>query len=171
MRSFLFSALALVTLVAMPSCAGYRIGAVKPAALEGINTISVPNVKNLTLEPRVDVYMTNAIISRIQEDGTYRVATQSGADAVLECTIENITRRQLRSARFNTLRTRELGLSIVVSYKLVDLRTQAVLRRGNARGNTTIFIDANYQNAERQAVPEAAQRVADQLVSDISEGW
>ena len=155
----------------MPSCTGYRIGAVKPAALEGINTLSVPNVKNLTLEPRVDVYMTNAIISRLQEDGTYRVATKGGADAVLECTIMNITRRQLRSARFNTLRTRELGLSIVVSYKLVDLRTQAVLRRGSARGNTTIFIDANYQNAERQAVPEAAQRVADQLVSDISEGW
>ena len=80
-------------------------------------------------------------------------------------------RRQMRSARFNTLRTRELGLMLYLDFRLVDLRTQAVLRQGSVRGDTTIFIDSNYQAGEREALPEAAQRAADQLVSDLSEGW
>lgn len=171
MRPLLFSAIALAATVLMPSCAGYRVGPVKPEALQGVQTIAVPNVKNLTLEPRIDVHVTNAIISRMQEDGTYKINTQGGADASLEVTITNIERRQLRSARFNTLRTRELGLVMTLDYRLVDLRTQQVLRRGMARGETTVFIDANYQNAERQALPEAAQRAADRLVSNITEGW
>ena len=86
-------------------------------------------------------------------------------------TITDIERRQLRSARFNTLRTRELGLNLMVTYRLVDLRTQEVLRQGSARGETTVFIDANYQNAERQAIPEAAQRAAERIVSNLAEGW
>ena len=32
-----------------------------------------PIVKNLTLEPRIDAHVTNAILSRLQEDGTYKV--------------------------------------------------------------------------------------------------
>ena len=171
MRPLLFSALALTSLLFLPSCAGYRVGPVKPAQLENVQTIAVPNVKNLTLEPRIDVHMTNAIISRMQEDGTYKVATQGNADASLEVTITEIQRRQLRSARFNTLRTRELGLNLMLTYRLVDLRTQEVLRQGSARGETTVFIDANYQNAERQAIPEAAERAAERLVSNLSEGW
>lgn len=171
MRSFLFPTLALAASLLFPSCAGYRVGPVKPEALQGVNTIAVPNVKNLTLEPRIDVHVTNAIISRMQEDGTYKVATQGSSDASLEVTITNIERRQLRSARFNTLRTRELGLLVSLDYRLVDLRSQEVIRQGTARGETTVFIDANYQNAERQAIPEAAQRAAERLVSNLSEGW
>lgn len=171
MRPLLASALAFASLLFLPSCAGYRVGPVKSAQLQNVQTIAVPNVKNMTLEPRIDVHVTNAIISRLQEDGTYKVATQGNADAALEVTITNIERRQLRSARFNTLRTRELGLNLLLEYRLVDLRTQEVLRRGIARGVTTVFIDANYQNAERQALPEAAQRAAERLVSNLSEGW
>ena len=171
MRTYLLPALALAVMALFPSCAGYHIGGVKPAQLQGVQTIAVPNVKNLTLEPRVDVFVTNSIIARMQEDGTYKVANEGNADAKLEVSITNFDRRQLRSARFNTLRTRELGLSIGLEYRLVDLKTQEVLRRGTARGDTTVFIEGNHQNAERQALPEAAERAATRLVSNLSEGW
>ena len=153
------------------SCTGYHIGASKPTRLRNVHTISVPNFKNQTLEPRIDVFFTNALISRMQEDGTYQVARSGAADAVLECTITSVERRQLRSARFNTLRSRELGLRAMVEYKLIDSATQEILAQGNVRGDSTVFADANFQNAERQAVPEVAADAADDLVSRLAEGW
>jgi outer membrane lipopolysaccharide assembly protein LptE/RlpB len=171
MKNFLLPALAVISFALLPSCAGYHMGSVKPAALVNVHTLSVPNAKNLTLEPRIDAHVTNAVLSRLQEDGTYKVAREGAADAQLELTISKLERRQMRSARFNTLRTRELGLMMTVDYRLVDLRTQAVLRQGSVRGDTTIFIDSNYQAGEREALPEAAQRAADRLVSHLSEGW
>jgi hypothetical protein len=159
------------TVLSLAACAGYRVGPAKPTAMQGVATLAVPNVKNNTLEPRVDVMLTNAIISRLQEDGTYRVAREGAADAVLEVTLVRLERRQLRSARFNTLRSRELGLVADLEYRVVDLRTQEVISTGSVRGDTTIFADANYQNAERQAMPEVARRAAERLVSRIAEGW
>ena len=153
------------------SCTGYHIGASKPARLANVHTIAVPNFKNMTLDPRIDVFFTNALISRMQEDGTYKVARSGAADAILECTITSMERRQLRSARFNTLRSRELGLRAMIEYKLIDAATQQVLVQGNVRGESTVFADANFQNAERQAVPEVASNAADSLVSRLSEGW
>lgn len=164
------SALLAAALLAT-SCAGYRLGPAKPAALAHVNVIAVPNAKNETLQPRIDTLVTNAIISRLSEDGTFRVALEGDADAVLEAKIVRIERRQLRSARFNQLRSRELGLRVIVEYRLVDLETGLILRAGSERGETSVFIDANYQNAERQAIPEAANRVASRIVTNISEGW
>ena len=161
----------LFALLFLPSCAGYRLGSVKPSAFRDIHTISVPTVKNRTLEPRIDAHVTNAIISRFQEDGTYKIATSGDADAALEVTILRFDRRQLRSARFNTLRTRELGLIMTLEYQFVNLHTQTLLKKGTVRGETTVFMDGNHQSGERQALPEAADRAADSLVSIISEGW
>jgi len=160
-----------VLAIVATSCTGYHLGASKPAQMGDVHTLAVPNVKNLTLQPRIDVHFTNALISRLQEDGTYKVAREGAADAVVECTITKIERRQLRSARFNTLRSRELGLRVQVEYKVVDLRSQKLLQRGIVQGDTTVFADANFQNAERQALPEAATAAADTLVSRLAEGW
>jgi len=155
----------------LASCSGYQIGTPKPANMQHVRVIAVPNVKNDTLEPRIDVLLTNSIISRMQEDGTFETAREDKADAILQARILRIDRRQLRSARFNTLRSRELGVAIIVEYSVIDSTTQQLLRRGQVRGDTSVFIDANYQNAERQAFPEAADRAAAQIVSRISEGW
>ena len=37
------------------SCTGYHLGASKPAQMREVHTVAVPNVKNLTLQPRIDV--------------------------------------------------------------------------------------------------------------------
>lgn len=161
----------LASALLLASCNGYHMGTAKPANMEHVRVIAVPNVKNDTLEPRIDVMLTNSIISLMQEDGTFETARENAADAVLQARILRIDRRQLRSARFNTLRSRELGVSMIVEYSVIDTASQQVLRRGQVRGDSSVFIDANYQNAERQAFPEATQRAASQIVSRISEGW
>jgi hypothetical protein len=158
-------------------CAGYHIGPVKPARFEGVKTIAVNTFKNETLQPRVEVLLANALIKQIQQDGTYQVADESRADAVLEGTLEEIRRRPSRYVRGNVLQTREYTLQIRVRYKITERGTGKVLDQRTAAGTTSFFVSGSGSIAvdvnqdEIQAIPLAAEEMAVRLVSQISEGW
>ncbi|RYD34649.1 MAG: hypothetical protein EOP86_10475 [Verrucomicrobiaceae bacterium] len=155
----------------LSSCAGYHLGSDKPARMEKITKLAVPTFKNLTLEPRSSVLVTNNVIRQLQTDGTYQVVDPQYADAVLHGTIQQFERRQLRSARNNTLRTREMELRLFIHYTVDDPVTGSVLSRGNINGSTSVFLDPNLQLSERQAIDDASSRVAEELVSRLAEGW
>ncbi|MEM7145526.1 MAG: LPS assembly lipoprotein LptE [Verrucomicrobiota bacterium] len=158
-------------LLILQGCAGYQLGPVKPARFEGINTISVPLFKNETLEPRAAPMLTNAVIASLQLDGTYKVGDPTGgSDAIFNGTFKNVERRQLRSARFDTLATRELNYRVVCDWTL-SLPDGTVIDQGTDYGEAAIFLDPNFQLSERQALPLAAEDFAERVVSKISEGW
>jgi len=163
------AALALPALL-LTGCAGYTMGPVKPARLANVNSIAVPTFKNMTLEPRSSVLVTNEVIKRFQTDGSYSIASTASADAVLKGTLAEIRRRPLRSARFNTLKTREMEFEIYLDFTLEDARSREVLAVGRARGSSNIFLDENFQLTERQALNEAAAEAARDLVTRLSEG-
>ena len=162
--------LGLVVLLGMTSC-GYWLGYVKPAKFPNIRTVYVPTFQNETLEPRSSVLVTNAVIQQMQRDGTYRVGSANRSDAVLEASIMELNRQQTRSVRFDTLRTSELRFTLVVNYILRDRRTQEILDQGTVEGQVSRFLDPNFQLSERQALPDAAERLAENLVSRLGEGW
>lgn len=176
----------------MTGCAGYQMGSVKPEAYAHINRIAVPTFQNRTLEPRVSVLMTNAVIKQIQMDGTYEITTQNNADAVLRGSITRIERSQLRSERNDTFQSTELLSYLVIRWALHDPVTgekleynqasnvdennlesnsRLKIRPGQNVGRTIVFLDPNFQTSERGAIPVAAQKAAEQLVSQLSEGW
>ena len=174
MRRALFApALALL----LGGCAGYHIGPVKPAKFDGIHTIAVNNFKNDTLQPRVEVPLANAVIKQIQQDGTYKIADEANADALLEGTLEEIRRRPSRYVRGNVLQTREYTLQIKVRYKLTQRGTGKLLDERTVAGTTSFFVSgsgsiaADVNQDEIQAFPLAAEELAVRLVSQISEGW
>ncbi len=161
----------LIPVLLFTACAGYRLGSVKPKHLHEVTTIAIPTFKNETLHPQTSVMVTNAVIKRFQQDGTYRIAHSRNADAILKGTLRTVEREQLRSSPTDQLDTTELGVTLQVRYELIDRSSGAILDRGDVSGDTAIFLDPNFQLSERQAVPVAAARMADQLVSRLSEGW
>lgn len=163
--------LAAAAALLLPSCAGYQVGSSKPARMENVRTIAVPTFRNLTLEPRSAVLVTNNVVRQFQIDGTYRIADASSADALLRGTIRSFTRRQLRSARNNNLRTRELELVMDVDFVLEQTATGNLLSKGTVKGSTSVFLDPNFQLSERQALDDASRKMAEELVSRLSEGW
>lgn len=163
--------LAAAVAVLLSSCAGYRAGSDKPGRMEAVKTIAVPTFRNLTLEPRSSALVTNNVIRQFQIDGTYQIKDASNADAVLRGTIKQFTRRQLRSARNNNLRTRELELVLDVEYVVEEPVTGNLLGKGLVRGSTSVFLDPNFQLSERQAIDDASRKVAEELVSRLTEGW
>ncbi len=158
-------------------CAGYHIGPVKPAKFAGVKTIAVNTFKNATLQPRIEVLLASSLIKQIQQDGTYQIADESKADALLQGTLEEVRRHPSRSVRGNVLQTREYTLQIRVRYKLTQRGTGTVLDERPATGSTSFFVSgsgnvaADANQDELQALPLAAEDVAIRLVSQISEGW
>jgi Lipopolysaccharide-assembly len=170
----LFSQAALSVLGVVPllcaGCAGYHFGPIKPEKMASVQTLAVPTFKNMTLEPRSSVLITNEVIGRLQLDGSYKVASTAAADAVLKGTIVELRRRPLRGARFNTLRTREMEFELFVDFTVEDARTKELLTEGRARGSSQLFLDENFQLTERQSLQEAASDVAREIVTRLAEG-
>lgn len=159
------------------SCAGYHVGPIKPKRMAKVITIAVPSFKNDTLFPRAEVLLANALIKQFQQDGTYKIVRENDADAILQGHLEKIVRNPSRSVRGNVLLTREYILTLHCTYDLTDRLTGAVLERRSAVGQTSFFVSgsdtlaADLTQDERQALPLAAEDLATDIVSHLSEGW
>ena len=134
-------------------------------------TIAVPNFKNSTLIPRLEVLVTDTVIKQLQQDGTYKIGTESTSDAILDAEVVKVSRSPARSVRGNVLATQEFNLSIRVRYKLIDRSGNQLGPSGEAVGTTSFFVGTDVTTDERQALPLATEELATRLVSQLSEGW
>lgn len=155
----------------LTGCAGYQLGGNKPGHLSGVTKLAVPSFENLSLEPRLGALVTNAVIKQIQMTGAYQIVHESDAEAVLTGRIIRIKRSQFRSDRDNVLRTSQLLLSLNTDYAIRDSASGSLLHRGTAAADSYTVLDSNVQNSEAQALEDAAQRLAANIASEISEGW
>lgn len=155
----------------LSGCAGYSLGGQKPAHLRHITKIAVPTFENLTLEPRLAVLVTNAVIKQLQNHGSYQIVSKSDAEAVLEGRVQTINRSQFRSDRTNILRTSQILATLYSTFVIKDTGSGAVLHNGNAAADSYIILDANLQLSETQLLEDAAQRLAYNLADEVSEGW
>lgn len=155
----------------LSSCTGYHLGGQKPAHLAGITKLAVPTFENDTLEPRLSSVVTNALIKQIQMDCSYQIVSKDDAEAVLEGVIVRTNRSQFRSARRNVLSTSQLQMRLTASFIIRDSASGRPLHTGNASGLSYVILDSNVQNSEAQALDDAAQRLANNLANEISEGW
>jgi hypothetical protein len=164
------SIVAALSCLCLSGCLGYHVGPVKAAALRDIHTIAVPTFTNRTLHPRIEVLVTDTVIKQLQQDGTFQIAGDDKADAILHAQIYDITRAPARSVRGSVLATTEFTLTMQVRYKLVG-RDGRPLAQGGASGTTSFFVGSDVTTDERQALPLATEQLATQLVSQLSEGW
>jgi hypothetical protein len=154
----------------LSSCAGYKLGPSKPAHLTKVAKLYVPTFENATLEPRLAVLVTNAVIKQLQMSGGYEIVSEDKADATLKATIADLDRSQFRSVRTNTLRTRELLTRLRVDYRIED-SSGSKLHQGRVVGESYIVLDPNFQTSERQALSETSERLAASLANEITSGW
>ncbi len=163
---------AALILLSLGGCAGYHIGPVQPYYLRAVHKIAVPTFDNKTLVPRIAVLVTNTAIKQFQQDGTYRIANEDQADAILHGEITRINRAPLRSVRGNVLATTEFSLLLQVRYTLIDAQTHKPLTSPrDVIGTTSFFVGNDITSDEEQALPLAAEDLATRLVSELSEGW
>lgn len=162
---------AVLSAVSLSGCVGYRLGEIKPQYLKDIHSIAVPTFKNDTFIPRIEVLVTNTVIKQFQQDGTFRIANEHDADAVLHCTIGRVGRSPARSVRGNVLATTEFNLNLAITYTLVGRDGKPLAGPAGVSGATSFFVGSDVATDELQALPLAAEDMAVRLVSQLSEGW
>ena len=155
----------------LTGCLGYHVGPVKPSVLRDIHAIAVPTFENKTLLPRIEVLITDSVIKQLQQDGTYRIADENNADAILKAEITDISRTPARSVRGNVLATTEFNLIMHVKYKLETPSGTVLMPSAEVVGTTSFFVGTDVTTDERQALPLAAEELASHLVTQLSEGW
>ncbi len=151
-------------------CGGYQLGPATPGYLRNVHAIAVPTFTNNTLEPRLEVLVTNTAIKQFQQDGTFRIVNSDAADATLKAEIIGVGRSPARSVRGNVLSTTEFNLSLTVKYTLMGSDGKQ-LTAGAVSGTTSFFVGSDVNTDQRQALPLAAEELARHLVSQLSEGW
>lgn len=154
----------------LASCAGYHTGVTKPKAMAKVTKLAVPTFKNETLAPRLEVLTTNELIKQLQIAGTYKIVPVSEADAVLHGTINEITSRQFRATRTNTLQTSQLQVGMVAKYEVKSAAGE-LLMVGQGRHHSTLVLDPNLQVTKQQALEDAAAGLARAVSSEVTEGW
>jgi outer membrane lipopolysaccharide assembly protein LptE/RlpB len=168
-------ALLITLLLSLAGC-GYHLGEIKPTPMRRVTTIAVPTFKNKTLLPRLEAQTADAVAKQFQQDGTYRIESSDRADAIVEGTIVSVDRKPMRIFASNVLQTSEFELTLRVNYRVIDRVTGAVLMEGTAVGVTPFFSEADLVNSDlvtnqNMNYPIAAQRMAQNLVSKVAEGW
>lgn len=152
------------------ACSGYQLGSAKPEQLASVSKICVPLAKNDTLQQRVATLTTNTIIDEITRDGTYQITRSSDCDATLNTTIKTIEFKEFRASRLDTLRAEELEVKITVDWQLVDASGK-VLASDSHVGESTFFAASNQQLSRTNALPDASENVAEQIVSSLANGF
>ena len=150
-------------------CAGYRVG---PVAKRNFTSIAVPVFRNETLLPQLEAQVSNAIIKRLQQDGSLRIETEPRADVVLTGTIFRYERNALRTLRSDTGVPREFEIAITVRVEAKDRRTgETVLKSTEVVGKSDVFIGEDQQSAEEQVLPLVADDIGRQIARLLVESW
>jgi hypothetical protein len=149
-------------------CAGYKMGPTNglPA---GAKSIQVNLFHNNTIEPRLVEAVSSALRKQLQQDGTYRLATQDDGDIVVNGTIARFERSGLSYQPGDILTVRDYSLQIIARIVAKERGTGKVLLDREITGRTTIRTGSNLSSAERQAIPMIAEdfaRIATSLLVD-----
>ena len=170
LRVFVGVALAVASSL-LAGCAMYHLGPAKPDYLKDVHTLAIPLFRNNTLLPRIESVVTDTVLEQMQQDGTYKIVDRGSADAILQCTVERVSRAPARSVTGNVLLTSEFELTLTVRYQLYERASGRILDGGQLTGTTTFFVGSDVEQDERQAIPLAAQQLAVRLASEVAEGF
>ena len=165
----LFCAWASVALLCLASGCGYQLGPTNgiPA---GSRSVQVNLFQNKTWEPRMSEPLATSMRRWIQRDGTYRLATQSDADIIVDGTIEEFNRQAISFQPTDVLTARDYELSAVAHFTATERATGKVVATGRVVGYTTIRSGPDLPSAERQATPLIAEDLARRITSLIVDG-
>ena len=167
-RAFFVAPIALMSLFIL-GCAGYHIG---PVTKVNYKSIAVPMFRNMTLRPQIEAQISNAVIQRLQQDGSLRIESRSRADVVLTGSITKYYREALRSLRTDTGVPREYEITITVRVEANDRRTgETVLKPTDVEGKTDVFIGEDQQSSEEQALPLIADDIGKRVAGLLVENW
>lgn len=165
-------ALLTICLISFSGCAGYHVGDIKGQQVQGIKRIYVPTVKNNTYTPDIEMEVTNSILRKIDNDGTYESSRSKQADGILEVTIIEVQKVPTMRSSMNLQLVQQYQINLKVKATFTNLITgQRIFTDRQVQGSTLMLVQNDPVEGVRQAIPSAADDMSANLVSLIADGW
>lgn len=158
-----------LVLLLVGGCAGYRLGPANGMAA-GERSIQVSPFANLTLQPRLTDAVTAQLHKEVQRDGTFRLATQSDGDILLNGTLKRYQRTEVTFATQDILTVRDYRIVLTAQVTATERSTGKLLLNQEVSGYTLIRVGADLPSAERQAAPLLAADLARNITALLAEG-
>ena len=160
--------------VLLGSCSSYKIGHIRHPQ---IHTVAIGNIKNLTGEPRLALYMKSKLKERFMLDGAVTLTSVEKADIVVSGTVEeykvrvtSTASKDYREKEDDGFRATVFNATLTFKYE-VKTRKQWNVQDGSATGTAayTEFLDQNEE--KRNALKRASADAARHVVNNINEAW
>ena len=156
-------------MVACAGCAGYRVGPVSGETASD-RSIEVTPFASKVIEPRVGDAVTTSLRRQLQQEGTFRLNTRGEADIVVTGSVIEYDRSSLSVQPEDILTPRDYRLRIRAHVIARDRTSGRVLLDREVLGHTTLRVTADLSSGERQAIPQAADELARNITSLLTEG-
>ncbi len=166
MRMPRISILLLSCLAALPVGCGYSTK--RPFATD-IQTIHVEMMQSKEFRRELEFRLTESLVKRIEMDTPYRIAPKSSADALLTGEILNVENRTFGND-FKTDLPREIGSTVVIRFRLQDLRTGDLMVDRPRNVYQTSYIPPVGETFS-DAMTRAMDSLAEQMVESMESAW
>ena len=150
-------------------CAGYQLGPTN-GMNAGEKSVQINPFLNQTLEPRLIEPITLEMRKRVQQDGTYKLATQGDGDLIVNGVITRYDRSPISFQSRDILTVRDYNLTLTARIVAIDRYTGKTNANQIIRGRTTVRVGNDLASAERQAIPLVAADLARRAVAVIADG-
>jgi hypothetical protein len=134
-----------------------------------IQTVHVEMFESKEFRRELEFRLTESIVKRMEMDSPYTVAPRSRADALLTGEIVRVDNRTFGDD-FNTDLPREIGSTVVVRYRLQDLRSGEILVERPRFVYQTSYIPPVGETFT-QGMTRAMDGLAEQIVESMESPW
>lgn len=159
----------IITVFTVIGCGVYGFRGNNPPP--GINSIAVPTfVDNSGFSaPTLAESFTQSLKNKIISDNTFRIADKNIADAVLKCTITNVTDEALVIGSGENVSKRKVSIAVNVYFE--NLKTQKKIWEKNFE-NYGEYASSNVSLSERTTgINVAVERITEDIIIDLTSNW
>jgi len=162
------TAAAFLLSVAVWSLIGCGYSTKRPFSTD-IQTVHIEMFQTKEFRRELEFRLTESLIKRIEMDTPYRVAPRNKADALLTGEVLKVENRTFGN-NFNTDLPREIGSTVVVRYRLQDLRSGDILVDRPRFVYQTSYIPPVGETFT-QGMTRAMDGLAEQIVESMESPW
>lgn len=159
-------------LIGVSGCANYKLGT---TLSEDLRDVYIPNVKNESGQPGVEIEVTKAIIKEIQREGALRIVPQERASSRLDVVVVGYRQDSIRYNSGNNDLPEEYRMVLRASSTFTNLNAddpdKAVIAQNVAEGDETFMRGTDTITARQRCLPKAAEELAEQIVEDCVSAW
>jgi hypothetical protein len=169
-RRTLAAAVSGLTLILWTGCASYQLGSPTEPAFK---SVFVPVAANDAFLPQSRAAVTTAVREAFARDGRLVLAeSPEAADRIVEIRLKDYSREMATALPTDTALARKFALTLLADVSLVDPRARDTAQPPfEVSVSVDAFTDSGQQQAEYQAVPLLAGKLATEIVHRVLDTW